>query len=337
MVCLWQPFFIQKKKPKKKTPTAHRAPTTHMATAFGGRMTGLEVIDAFTMAPWESDTRSAVLITEDWEVSAKQSTEAQGNELQMFTDASQRNGLTGYSVVVWMEGQVRTRRQRTIGIGDQVTVHTAELAAIMEAVDWAAFALTRSATWRSATVYSDSKAALQTVANFRQRSGQRMVRRVHEVIRDSRLQGHDIRIAWVPGHYNIAGNEKAHQLALETTTLGKTVTPVPWLDVVCKSAALRQPPETRGKNRIDRPWKTGKHLRQVDAALPGTHVRRLYDTLTRQEAQVLAQLRTGLSRLRGFLAKLGLKTAQRANVAKGWRRCATSSSTALASKICERK
>jgi hypothetical protein len=85
------------------------------------------------------------------------------------------------------------------------------------------------------------------------------------------------------------------------------VTPVPWLDVMFKSATLRRPPETGVKSRPDRPWKTGKHLRQVDAALPGTHVRRLYDTLTRREAQVLVQLRTGHSRLRGFLAKLGFE------------------------------
>jgi ribonuclease HI len=246
--------------------------------------------------------------------------------------------LTGYSVVVWMEGQAKTWRQRTIGREDQVMVYTAELAAIMEAVDGAAFALTRSETWRSATVYSDSKAALQTIANLRRRSGQRMVRRIHEVIRDSRLQGHDIRIAWVPGHCNIAGNEKAHQLAVETTIPGKTVTSVPWLDVMFKSATLRRPPKTRVKSRPDRPWKIGKHLRQVDAALPGTHVHRLYDTLTRREAQVLAQLRTGHTRdYEAFWRNWISKTAQHANVAKGWKRCATSYCIVVATKICDRK
>ena len=166
-----------------------------MAAAFGGPLTGVEVTDAFIMAPWQSDTRSAVCILDDHEASAKQCTDAQGTELQLFTDASQRNGLTGYSVVVWMEGQAKISRQRTIGREDQMMVHTAELAAIMEAVDGAAFALTRSETWRSATVYSDSKAALQTIASLGQRSGQQMVRRVHKVIRDSRVQGHSIRIA----------------------------------------------------------------------------------------------------------------------------------------------
>src|SRR5690349_9566436 len=50
---------------------------------------------------------------------------------------------------------------------------------------------------------------------------------------------------------------------------------------------------------------TGKHLKLLDTALPGTHVRLLYDTLTREEAQTLAQLRTGHSKLRAFLVKIG--------------------------------
>lgn len=179
----------------------------------------------------------------------------------------------------------------------------------MEAVDQTAFALTRSGAWRSATVYSDSKSALQVIANLGPRSGQWMVRRVHEVIRDSRRKGHNIRIPWVPGHYNIAGNEKAHQLAVETTAPERAVTPVPWLNMVFPTAALRRPPETQEKIRLERPWKTGKHLHQVDAALPGIHVRGLYDKLTHREDQILAQLRTVHSRLRGFLARLGSKIA----------------------------
>jgi hypothetical protein len=96
-------------------------------------------------------------------------------------------------------------------------------------------------------------------------------------------------------------------MAAETTARGTAVSPVPWLGTRFKSAVLCQLPETGLKIRLDQPWKAGKHLRQVDAALPGKHVRRLYDSLTRREAQVLAQLRTGHSRLRGFLAKLNIE------------------------------
>src|SRR5688500_342935 len=42
----------------------------------------------------------------------------------------------------------------------------------------------------------------------------------------------------------------------------------------------------------------------MDAALPGKHTRDLYGKLKRREACVLAQLRTGMARLNGFLSRI---------------------------------
>lgn len=43
----------------------------------------------------------------------------------------------------------------------------------------------------------------------------------------------------------------------------------------------------------------------MDTALPGKHTRILYDGLKRREASVLAQLRTGMVRLNGYLHRIG--------------------------------
>ncbi|KAB5515136.1 hypothetical protein GE09DRAFT_1067015 [Coniochaeta sp. 2T2.1] len=45
--------------------------------------------------------------------------------------------------------------------------------------------------------------------------------------------------------------------------------------------------------------------RAMDTALPGKHTRDLYDNLKRREACILAQLRTGMARLNGFLNRIG--------------------------------
>lgn len=52
------------------------------------------------------------------------------------------------------------------------------------------------------------------------------------------------------------------------------------------------------------PEKVGKHAERVDAALPGKHTRQLYDRLSWKEASVLAQLRTGMARLNGYLHQI---------------------------------
>lgn len=52
------------------------------------------------------------------------------------------------------------------------------------------------------------------------------------------------------------------------------------------------------------PADVGKHAKRVDAALPGRHTQLLYDRLSRKEATVLAQLRTSIARLNGYLYRI---------------------------------
>ncbi|KAK4071531.1 hypothetical protein Purlil1_13410 [Purpureocillium lilacinum] len=50
----------------------------------------------------------------------------------------------------------------------------------------------------------------------------------------------------------------------------------------------------------------GKYSKRMDRALPGSHTRTLYDTLTEMEVKVLAQLRTGRTALNSYLHKIGV-------------------------------
>ena len=53
------------------------------------------------------------------------------------------------------------------------------------------------------------------------------------------------------------------------------------------------------------PSHVGKYSREVDVALPGKHTTKLYNQLKRDEASILAQLRTGATRLNSYLHKIG--------------------------------
>ena len=52
------------------------------------------------------------------------------------------------------------------------------------------------------------------------------------------------------------------------------------------------------------PEGVGKYSKNIDTALPGKHTRTLYDGLNRKNAKVLAQLRTGMTRLNSHLNKI---------------------------------
>jgi hypothetical protein len=54
------------------------------------------------------------------------------------------------------------------------------------------------------------------------------------------------------------------------------------------------------------PNNIGKQSQDVDAALPDKHTKEIYDTLNNKEAGVLAQLRTGMARINGYLHRIGV-------------------------------
>ena len=42
----------------------------------------------------------------------------------------------------------------------------------------------------------------------------------------------------------------------------------------------------------------------MDASLPGRHIKNIYDLFLKTEVKILAQLRTGMTRLNGFLFRI---------------------------------
>jgi hypothetical protein len=59
------------------------------------------------------------------------------------------------------------------------------------------------------------------------------------------------------------------------------------------------------KEKRTLPEGIGRYSKEMDTALPGRHTRTLYNNLKRREASVLAQLQTGMTRLKGYLHQIG--------------------------------
>jgi hypothetical protein len=105
---------------------------------------------------------------------------------------------------------------------------------------------------------------------------------------------------WVPSHGDFDLRRRAKEAAQRSTDHGGS-----------PQAPHRQAKSTviniaRTKREIGTlPEGVGKYSREMDTALPGKHTRTLYDSLKRREASVLAQLRTGMARLNGYLHQIG--------------------------------
>ena len=193
---------------------------------------------------------------------------------------------------------------RTIRASSSLSAHHGELVAIQEAcllIDklWPGHDIYPRTT---VTIFSDGQSALQTLARPRQQSGQSILRDItYQLERIANRWGPRVVFQWLPGHSNIAGNDRAHTLAQEATENHRYIPP----SVKRKATAIgesREDDECRWQRF--RATHGGRHAKDLDRALPGVHTRRLYDGLTRPDAQIITQLRTGKCRLNSYLHRI---------------------------------
>ncbi len=106
---------------------------------------------------------------------------------------------------------------------------------------------------------------------------------------------------WIPAESDFTLGAEAKAAAQRATKQG----PIPdCRPYQAKSTAIRLAITKQQRGRV-LPEDVGKFSKAMDTALPGKHTRDLYDKLKRKEASVLAQLRTGMTRLNGFLSRIG--------------------------------
>ena len=139
-------------------------------------------------------------------------------------------------------------------------------------------------------------------------------------------QQSQVSFEWNPGHSKIPGNDQAHLLAQNATKAAPAHTKNSFLYPLLQSVALAEgrklylAPRYRGLNHQPR----SLHIESAKP-LPGKHTEKLYRRRTKTEASVLCQLRSGMCRLNGYLAKIGVKRIS-ANAALKWNRWITSCS-----------
>jgi hypothetical protein len=115
-----------------------------------------------------------------------------------------------------------------------------------------------------------------------------------------RKGGNSISLVWIPSQGEFHLSLRAKEAARRAAEHGQS-----------PEAQHRQAKSTVINNaRAKREFRilpegVGKYSREIDKALPGKHTRTLYDSLRRREASVLAQLRTGMARLNGYLHQIG--------------------------------
>ena len=156
------------------------------------------------------------------------------------------------------------------------------------------------------TLVVNNPAVLLSLARPRHQGGQALITQITEAINRLAEMGAKVNLR-PPTEADCENSTRAHTLAREATEVNSNVNFPPWARIQLWASALRWARANAKQHRMDnfQMWTTGQFTRQLDSALPGLHTKMLYDSLDREKASILAQLRTGHARLNGYLHRIG--------------------------------
>lgn len=258
----------------------------------------VETIQEYAISPWEP--RVPAIINPDSERAAEVANCISG--ICIATSSSERKGMVGMGGAIFdtysrmPNGQPITFAI-TLGPRSEQNPYVAELEAIAMAIQGVPPYLLR----REITIVTSNQAALQVVSQPKQQSGQASVMRIYDAVRELREGYNRVLLMWASAQQEFHLGKEAKKAARRATETGR-LPQKPFSNA--KSTVINT---AKAKRQIGNtlPDGVGKHLKKIDTALPGRHTRTLYDALGRREANVLAQLRTGMARLNGYLHRIG--------------------------------
>jgi ribonuclease HI len=277
----------------RKLYRQHRSPLYEVADVLKDfDMEKLETINPFTLAPWE---KRLWTVTDE---TAAEGTDANG-AVRIAVSSSARYGLVGIGGAIQLATSSRSSKletfSSTLGTRSQQNPYSGELAAIARALS-----LLPRLRFRNIMILTSNKAAVLSFRKPRQQSGQEYIRQAYDAVKRLRRDGNVITLRWTPVADENELKKIAKERAKEATRPGsRPQTEPPGVKSTILNAA-------RAKRDTARclPENVGKYSKRIDIALPGKHTRQLYDKLSRKEASVLAQLRTGMARLNGYLHRI---------------------------------
>ncbi|KAK6222522.1 hypothetical protein QIS74_04224 [Colletotrichum tabaci] len=260
-------------------------------------MDELEQIRPFALSPWEERLE----LLEDEKTTETMEKGRWWNQTVVITSASVKNGTVGIGAVIrpsLSASLVGTLATVAVTLGDREkqNLFTAELAAIHRALE----ALPESLKYGNIAILSRNKAAVLAASKPHQQSGQADIQRIYEKASKLRKAGNTISIGWITPDADPELMQAAKRAAQRSANPSSPPTKRPYR---AASTTLAIAMRTQ-KHSWSIPAGVGKYSKTIDAALPGKHTRELYDPLTAAQAKVLAQLRTGMARLNGYLHQI---------------------------------
>lgn len=260
-----------------------------------------------TEYPWTAPTRwSPVKILGNAEQAIEwvQQVQHRLDERPIFyTDGSVQNQRAGAAVIEQQQHCFHLVAKETIGWAATCSPECTELWTIWQALQ---HIQERTPLPARAWILTDSQNAVQHIRQpAKRQEGQSILRQIVIGITYLEQQRCIVRVAWIPGHKGIAGNEQAHQEARTTTQATSQVTTNQTYRIRDRrllQKLVQKAIDRQYQNRPKPPF--GKYTWRLDEALPGPHAMRIYSTNTSAQAAILLQCRSNHTYLHEYLARI---------------------------------
>jgi hypothetical protein len=258
----------------------------------------IETIRPFAAAPWEK--RIGVVVMPDRQEAAQLARDARG--ILLATCSSEKKGTVGIGGVIWDTTTIASLDQAAIatytaalGPRDQLNLYFAEIIAVAILLRHLSALPLQN---RVITILSSNLSALQVIHNPSQQSGQFYINQIYQSTCKLNETGNQVFAIWTPANEQVPLLAKSKAMAKHAAeSLGEIKEQPPSAKATVVRLAKQQ---HKGK-----PIKgVGEYTRKLDTALPGKHTRLLYNSFKWKEAGILAQLRTGMSRLNAYLYRI---------------------------------
>lgn len=277
--------------------------TRYQSVIEGKKGIGVYPALPYVLPPWHELRNSAFVYDETEACRAHRRLLQTCPQQQLYyTAASARDGWVGTSVVKHHRGtgqaSYKVTHQETVGREKTCTATSSDTFAIKTAVEYAG--REKGVVW----IMTDSKEALRCIGGGgRSKRSREVVSAALRELQTARERGTQVKLLWIPRHKGIAGNELAHRAAHDAPSAHRTPNVDPKRRVREQLEVYRL---LQTAVKADIPTDTsrwGKYTYSLDSAAPGKHTLMLYGALTREDAGILAQARTGHTHLRDYLAR----------------------------------
>jgi hypothetical protein len=259
---------------------------------------GVETIVPYVLAPWNARLHAVIATDAD---QAKEMRDWPGS-IRIWTSSSARKGMVGMGGVMdngrgtGVNGHHCTY-SCTLGPDTAQNPYVAELVAIAEGLA----RLRPMLRNREIRIFTRNRGAVQAVIQPQGQSGQRIISQIYKEVEGLTIRDNRVVLIAAPGTTECAMAQQAKAAARASTEPGRVAAG----NLQAAKSTMINMRKAAGKGMRSFTSDVGRFTRRLDTALPGPHTRAIYDSLGRKQANILAQLRTGMTRLNGYLHRIG--------------------------------